>query len=88
MVSHPELGSDQPIGSDRESGCDTPPWPWGHGQAKRCSRKRGMGSTTCWLPTIGHKQRTSARKAMHEHAQGNARSHARQLTRVHKAVHR
>ena len=24
MVSHPELGSDQPIGSDRESGCDTP----------------------------------------------------------------
>ena len=24
MVSHPELGSDPPIGSDRESGCDTP----------------------------------------------------------------
>ena len=23
MVSHPELGSDPPIGSDRESGCDT-----------------------------------------------------------------
>ena len=23
MVSHPELGSDQPIGSDRESGRDT-----------------------------------------------------------------
>ena len=22
MVSHPELGSDPPIGSDRESGCD------------------------------------------------------------------
>ena len=22
MVSHPELGSDLPIGSDRESGCD------------------------------------------------------------------
>ena len=25
MVSHPELGSDRPIGSDRESGCDTLP---------------------------------------------------------------
>ena len=24
MVLHPELGSDPPIGSDRESGCDTP----------------------------------------------------------------
>ena len=23
MFSHPELGSDPPIGSDRESGCDT-----------------------------------------------------------------
>ena len=23
LVSHPELGSDPPIGSDRESGCDT-----------------------------------------------------------------
>ena len=23
MVSHPELDSDPPIGSDRESGCDT-----------------------------------------------------------------
>ena len=23
MVSHPETGSDSPIGSDRESGCDT-----------------------------------------------------------------
>ena len=23
MVSRPELGSDMPIGSDRESGCDT-----------------------------------------------------------------
>ena len=23
MVLHPELGSDQPIGSDQESGCDT-----------------------------------------------------------------
>ena len=23
MVSHPETGSDPPIGSDRESGCDT-----------------------------------------------------------------
>ena len=23
MISHPELGSDSPIGSDRESGCDT-----------------------------------------------------------------
>ena len=23
MVSRPELGSDSPIGSDRESGCDT-----------------------------------------------------------------
>ena len=22
MISHPETGSDQPIGSDRESGCD------------------------------------------------------------------
>ena len=22
MVSHPELGSDPPIGSDQESGCD------------------------------------------------------------------
>ena len=26
MVSHPELGSDLPIGSDRESGCDKPCW--------------------------------------------------------------
>ena len=25
MVSHPELGSDPPIGSDRESGCDMIP---------------------------------------------------------------
>ena len=25
MVSHPELGSDLPIGSDRESGRDSPP---------------------------------------------------------------
>ena len=25
MVSRPELGSDPPIGSDRESGCDTRP---------------------------------------------------------------
>ena len=25
MFSHPELGSDPPIGSDRESGCDTVP---------------------------------------------------------------
>ena len=33
----------------------TPPRPWGHGQAKTCSGKRGMGSTTCRLPTIGHK---------------------------------
>ena len=23
MISHPETGSDPPIGSDRESGCDT-----------------------------------------------------------------
>ena len=27
MVSHPELGSDPPIGSDRESGCDMLPIP-------------------------------------------------------------
>ena len=25
MVSHPETGSDSPIGSDRESGCDKNP---------------------------------------------------------------
>ena len=25
MVSHPELGSDPPIRSDQESGCDIPP---------------------------------------------------------------
>ena len=25
IVSHPELGSDQSIGSDRKPGCDTPP---------------------------------------------------------------
>ena len=27
MVSHPELGSDQPFGSDRESGRDNLCWP-------------------------------------------------------------
>ena len=27
MVSHPELGSDPPIGSDRESGCEKPSRP-------------------------------------------------------------
>ena len=26
MVSHPELSSDPPIGSDRESGCDSTGW--------------------------------------------------------------
>ena len=29
MVSHPELDSDPPIGSDRESGCDSEPLPCG-----------------------------------------------------------
>ena len=28
MFSHPELGSDPPIGSDRESGCDTSIVQW------------------------------------------------------------
>ena len=28
MFSHPELGSDPPIGSDRESGCDNPYMVW------------------------------------------------------------
>ena len=29
MVSHPETGSDSPIGSDRESGCDSSVVPTG-----------------------------------------------------------
>ena len=29
MVSHPETGSDLPIGSDRESGCDRGASRWG-----------------------------------------------------------
>ena len=32
MISHPELGSDPPIGSDWESGCDNKNWG--------CERKR------------------------------------------------
>ena len=43
----------------------TPPWPWRHGWAKRCNGEKGMGSTTCMLPTVGHKQRTGPRKAAH-----------------------
>ena len=50
----------------------------GHDRANRCSGKRGMGSTTCMLLTVGHKQRTSVRKA----AQGSAR----QRTCVGKAT--
>ena len=62
----------------------TPPRPWGHGQAKTYNGKRGMGSTTCRLPTIGHKQRTSTCKAMHGHAQGSAQACAGQLKAVHR----
>ena len=58
----------------------TSPWPWGHGHAKRCSGTRGMGSKTCKLPTVGHKQRTCARKAVHRRAQGSAQACSRQCT--------
>ena len=51
----------------------TPPWPWGHSRAKRCSGKRGMGSTKCRLLTVRHKQHTSTRKAAHSPAQGSVR---------------
>ena len=60
-------------------GC-TPPWPWGHGWAKRCSGKRGMGSKTCRLPMVGHKQRIGV--------QGSARACARQCMGAGKAAHK
>ena len=69
----------------------TPPRHWGNDQAKTCSGKRGMGSTTCRLPTIRHKQCTSMRKAMHGRVQGSAQVCVGQRKAVHKqrkAVHK
>ena len=65
----------------------TLPWPWGHGQANRCSGKRGMGSTTCMLPMVGHNQRTGVRKAVHRQSkagQGSAPAAHKCVQAVHR----
>ena len=50
MVSHPGLGSDPPIGSDRESGCDKLVSEHRYTLTKGL---RGYDTNTSWYQSIG-----------------------------------
>ena len=57
MVSHPELGLDPPIGSDRESGCDRIYCPLAlavdTGEPVRVRYMWVIGTTNDWVVTLG-----------------------------------
>ena len=47
MVLHPELGSDPPIGSDRESGCDN------HSHTGISHPNHGHQTSISWICAMG-----------------------------------
>ena len=55
MVSHPELGSDPPIGLDREMGCDT---VYTGDQTCVCKTPREIASLQYFKPTITYHLKT------------------------------